>query len=70
MDQLETVDGEILPTGSWTTSSMVLSSLGGCILVGIILIVIQKIVEGSGLGKCRKGQVEERLRLSVINSNT
>ena len=54
VDQLETVDEEILPTGSWATSSMVLSSVRGYILVRIFLIVIQAIWERQWLGKCRK----------------
>ena len=43
VDQLDTVDGKILLTESWPTSSMVLSSPGGFILVGVILIGIQAI---------------------------
>ena len=104
VDQLETVDGKIIPTGSWTTSSMILSLLGECILVGIILVVIQALKGKQWLGKCRKKgvpaggldskkrslvkttkllrtedprkdpekgtQIEERLQLTAIHSDT
>lgn len=54
VDQLETIDGEVLPQGSWTTESVALLSVGGCVLVGIIIIIIQVVWGRQWLKRCKK----------------